>query len=178
MSPVKGEDLLILLLVIVFTGHFRAWPLKIDVTPQQSATVATSAYTPPVKYEPGRDPEKDLASAAAEAKKSKRNIFVVVGGEWCSWCHVMDDFFRDHPDLRSLRDKNYVLMKLNMSRENENKAFLSRYPKIHGYPHIFILDADGKLVQSQATNELEDGRNYNAKRFQKFLEKFGPKPSE
>jgi hypothetical protein len=88
----------------------------------------------------------------------------------------MDEFFGDRPDLKSLRDKNYVLMKLNMSRENENKAFLSRYPKIHGYPHIFILDADGRLIQSQATNELEDGRSYNVKRFRKFLEKFAPKP--
>jgi thiol:disulfide interchange protein len=170
--------LLILLLATLLAVHLRAWPLEIDVPRQQSETVPASSYTPPVKYEPGRDPEKDLASAAAEAKSSMRNIFVVVGGEWCVWCHIMDDFFRNHPDLKSLRDKNYVVMKLNMSRENENRAFLSRYPKIHGYPHIFILDADGKLVQSQATNELEDGRSYNAKRFQKFLEKFGPKTSE
>jgi hypothetical protein len=87
----------------------------------------------------------------------------------------MDDFFHDHPDLQLLRDKNFVLMKLNMSRENENKAFLSRYRKIHGYPHIFILDADGKLIQSQATNELEYGKSYSAKRFKNFLEKFAPK---
>jgi thiol:disulfide interchange protein len=169
--------LLALLLATLMAGHLRAWPLKIEVYPQQPGTASTSNYTPPEKYDPGRDPEKDLASAAAEAKDSKRYIFVVVGGEWCVWCHIMDDFFREHPDLKALRDKNYVLMKLNMSRENENRAFLARYPKIHGYPHIFILDADGKLVQSQATNELEDGRSYNAKRFQKFLEKFAPKSS-
>jgi thiol:disulfide interchange protein len=170
--------LLILLLATLLAGPLRAWPLKSDAPPQQSETVPTSTYTPPGKYEPGRDAEKDLASAAAEAKNSKRNIFLIVGGEWCSWCHVMDAFFHDHADLKSLRDKNYVLMKLNMSRENENRAFLSRYPKIHGYPHIFILDADGKLIQSQPTNELEDGRSYNTKRFQKFLEKFGPKTRE
>jgi hypothetical protein len=64
-----------------------------------------------------------------------------------------------------------------MSRENENRAFLSHYPRIHGYPHIFILDADGKLVQSQPTNVLEDGRTYNVKRFKKFLEDFAPKAS-
>jgi len=93
------------------------------------------------------------------------------------WCRIMDEFFRDHPDLKSLRVRKYVLMKLNMSRGNENRAFLSRYPKIHGYPHIFILEADGKLIQSQATNEIEDGRSYNAKRFKKFLEKFAPKTS-
>jgi len=169
--------LFILLLAILFTGHLRTWPLQFGVTPQQLGVVSTSTYAPPEKYEPRRNPEKDLASAATEAKNSNRNILVVVGGEWCTWCHIMDEFFRDHPDLKSLRDKNYVLMKLNMSRENENRAFLSRYPKIHGYPHIFILDADGKLIQSQATNELEDGKSYNAKRFKKFLGKYAPKTS-
>jgi thiol:disulfide interchange protein len=163
--------------MLLFTGHLRTWPLKFNVTPQPPGAVSTSTYAPPEKYEPGRDPGKDLASAATEAKNSNRHVFVVVGGEWCMWCHIMDEFFRDHPVLQSLREKNYVLMKLNMSRENENRAFLSRYPKIHGYPHIFILDTDGKLIQSQATNELEDGKSYNAKRFKKFLEKFAPKTS-
>jgi thiol:disulfide interchange protein len=167
--------LFIHLLVILLAGHLHAWPPEFDVTRHQSGTSSTTSYAPPHNYDPARDPEKDLAAAAAEAKHSNRNIFVIVGGEWCSWCHIMDDFFHDHQDLASLRDRNYVLMKVSMSQENPNRAFLSRYPRIHGYPHIFILDADGKLIQSQATNELEDGRSYNAKRFEKFLEKFAPK---
>lgn len=126
-------------------------------------------------YDPRRDPDKDLAAASAEAKQLNKNIFVVVGGEWCSWCHTLDRFFREHADLAALRDKNYVTMKVSMSQENPNRAFLSRFPRIHGYPHIFILDAQGKLIQSQSTNELEDGRSYNANRFKAFLEKFAPK---
>src|ERR1700758_1096570 len=50
-------------------------------------------------YDPRRDPERDLAEASAEAKKSNKNIFVVVGGEWCTWCRIMDSFFREQPDL-------------------------------------------------------------------------------
>jgi thiol:disulfide interchange protein len=136
--------LLFLLLVTLFSGHLRALALKLDVTPQQPGAVSTSSYSAPVKYDPERDPEKDLASAGAEAKNSNRYIFVIVGGEWCSWCHIMDDFFHEHPDLAALRDKNYVLMKLNMSRENENRAFLSRYPKIHGYPPYIHSGCGGK----------------------------------
>lgn len=126
------------------------------------------------RYDPHRDPEKDLAIASAEAKASKRNIFVVVGGEWCSWCHIMDTFFREHPDLITLREKNYVSMKVSMSQENPNQRFLSRYPHIHGYPHIFILDANANLIKSQPTNELEDGVGYNRERFRKLLDQFAP----
>jgi len=129
-------------------------------------------------YDPRRDPEKDLAAAGEEARQSNRKILVVVGGEWCSWCHTMDRFFHDHPELEALRDKNYVYMKVNMSQENPNRAFLSRFPKIHGYPHIFVLADSGTLIRSQATNELEDGKSYNTAAFKKFLEYFGSKTGQ
>jgi len=35
--------------------------------------------------------------------------------------------------------------------------------------------AAGNLIHSQPTTVLEDGRSYNAKRFQKLLEQFAPK---
>lgn len=126
-------------------------------------------------YDPRRDPDKDLAAASEEAKRSNKNIFVVVGSEWCAWCHTLDRFFYEHADLAALRDQNYVTMKVSMSQENPNEPFLSRFPRIHGYPYIFILDAQGTLIHSQPANVLEDGRSYNAKRFQEFLERFVPK---
>lgn len=126
-------------------------------------------------YDPRRDPQKDLAATGEEAKRLNKNIFVVVGGEWCSWCHTLDRFFNEHADLAALRDKNYVVMKVSMSQENPNRAFLSHFPRIHGYPHIFILDANGKLIQSQPTNGLEEGRSYNLERFRRFLERFAPR---
>ena len=128
-------------------------------------------------YDSRRDPDEDLAAARVEAKKSGKNIFVEVGGEWCTWCHILDQFFHEHPDLELLRDKNYVSMKVSKSQENPNRVFLSGFPYIHGYPHIFILDAAGNLIHSQPTTVLEDGRSYNAKRFQELLDRFAPKRS-
>ena len=127
------------------------------------------------RYDPRRDPDKDLAAASEGAKRSNKNIFVVVGGEWCSWCHILERFFHEHSDLEALLDKNYLVMKVSMSQENPNRVFLSRFPRIHGYPHIIILDANGKLIQSQPTSELEDGRSYNVERFRKLLERFAPR---
>lgn len=141
----------------------------------QTAPAAASHNALADRYDPQRDPTKDLAAASEEAKRSNKNIFVVVGGEWCSWCHALERLFEEHSDLEALLDKNYVTMKVSMSQENPNRAFLSHFPYIHGYPHIFILDSSGKLVHSQPTNVLEDDRSYNANRFKSFLEKFVPK---
>ena len=127
-------------------------------------------------YDPQRDPEKDLAMAEAQAKSANKRILLEVGGTWCIWCRTLDEFFTDHKDLREQRDAGFVLMKVNMSAINENGGFLSRYPKIPGYPWLFVLDADGKLLKSEDTNELEGGINgYSAKSIKDFLWQWGAK---
>ena len=171
----RGGVVTALSLLMVPAGIFRAWPAVSGRSLARAAVASAPQNGFADGYDAGRDPEKDLAAAGVEAKKSGKNIFVEVGGEWCGWCHILDRFFQEHLSLAALRDKNYVSMKVNMSQENPNRAFLSRFPDIHGYPHIFILDAEGNLIRSQPTNVLEDGRSYNTKRFQEFLEQFAPK---
>lgn len=130
---------------------------------------AQSPYAPVAKYDPKRDAAQDIRDAAAEAKRTNRRVLLEVGGEWCSWCHHMDDFFQAHPDLTSLRDKSFVTVKINFSEENPNKDVLGQYPAIEGYPHLFVLDADAKLVHSQDTSPLEESKSYNLDRFTTFL---------
>jgi thioredoxin-related protein len=107
------------------------------------------------KYDPARDAQKDIQDAIVRAKKSNKHILLDIGGEWCIWCHRLDSLFIQNKDLENYLNKHYVLVKINVSKENENKAILSKYPKIAGYPHIFILDKDGQLIHSQDTGELE-----------------------
>jgi thioredoxin-related protein len=130
---------------------------------------AQSAYTPITKYDPKRDAAEDIRDAAAEAKRTNRRVLLEVGGEWCSWCHHMDDFFVAHSDLTALRDKSFVIVKINFSEENQNKEVLAQYPAIEGYPHLFVLASDGTLVHSQDTSALEEGKSYNLDRFTTFL---------
>ena len=130
---------------------------------------AQSSYIPITKYDPKRDAAQDIRAAAAEAKRSNRRVLLEVGGEWCSWCHHLDDFFQAHPDLTGLRDKSFVTLKINFSEENPNKEVLGQYPAIDGYPHLFVLASDGTLVHSQDTGALEEGKSYNLDRFTTFL---------
>src|SRR5947207_7465247 len=113
-------------------------------------------FAPVTKYDPKRDADKDIKAAVEEAHRTGKRVLLEVGGEWCSWCHILDRYFEANPDLTELRDRYYVTTKINFSPENLNEKILSRYPKIPGYPHIFILDATGKLLQSQGTSELEE----------------------
>ena len=130
------------------------------------------------KYDPARNAEQDIRDAVAEAKREGKRVLLEVGGEWCIWCHIMDDFFEKHPDVLALREKNFVMLKINFSEENKNEQVLSRYPTVKGYPHIFVLDRSGKLLHSQDTGQLEEGKSYNLDKFMTFLKAWSPPESK
>ena len=138
------------------------------------ALVLVASVAAAAKFDPARDPAKDVAAAAAAARAQGKRVMVDVGGEWCVWCHVLDGFIESNPDVRALVDLNYVVVKVNWSRENKNEAFLSRWPAVNGYPHLFVLDGSGKLLHSQDTGVLESGRSYDKAKFVEFLLKWAP----
>jgi thioredoxin-related protein len=129
-------------------------------------------YVPVTKFDPARNPEQDVKDAVIEAKSTNKRIILDVGGEWCIWCHRIDDFINRHKDVYNLMHDNFVVVKINYSPKNENGKFLSAYPKIPGYPHFFVLDKNGKLIHSQDTGKLEKGKGYNKDKFIVFLEKW------
>lgn len=137
--------------------------------------IAAAAFGATVGYDPKADPAKDLATAVQRASAEKKHILVEVGGEWCGWCHRMHQLFEQTASLKKLRDDNYIVLLVNYSEENKNQAFLSQYPKINGYPHIFVLDSTGKLLHSQNTGDLEEGKGYNLQKFTAFLKQWTPK---
>ena len=138
------------------------------------ALVLVASAAAAAGFDPARDPAKDVAAAAAAAQAQGKRVMVDVGGEWCVWCHILDGFIESNPDVRALVDENYVVVKVNWSRENKNEAFLSRWPAVNGYPHLFVLDASGKLLHSQDTGVLESGRGYDKAKFVEFLRKWAP----
>jgi thiol:disulfide interchange protein len=139
---------------------------------QNLAVKPPAEYVPVLKYDPARNADQDIKDGVAEAKRTGKRVFLEVGGQWCIWCHIMDEYFEKHPDLLAFREKNFVMVKINFSDENKNEQVLSRYPKVAGYPHIFVLDTDGKLLHSQDTGQLEEGRGYNLDKFMAFLKEW------
>jgi thioredoxin-related protein len=138
------------------------------------ASAQSGKYVPVTKYDAKRDAAADIQSAIKEAQRNKKRVLLEVGGEWCSWCHTLDKFFETHPDLLALREQNFITVKINFSEENENKEVLSRYAAIESYPHILILDSDGRFLHSQDTGVLESGKSYDLARLTEFLTKWAP----
>jgi thioredoxin-related protein len=106
-------------------------------------------------FDPARDSAADLVAAEKQAAAEHKLILLDVGGNWCGWCVLFDRVSHSDAKLQDVLDKRYIVVHVNMSKENENRAFLSQYPKIPGYPHFFVLSADGKVLASQGTDIFE-----------------------
>ena len=138
-----------------------------------ATTLPVLAKPGPLGYDMKADPKKDLAAAVARASAENRHILLEIGGEWCSWCHRLEKFMTANAEVKSALAAKFVVVKVNVSPENENAAFLADYPDIFGYPHLFVLDGDGSLLHSQETGALESGESYDAGRWLEFIERWG-----
>jgi thioredoxin-related protein len=133
-------------------------------------------WTPLEKFDDTRNPASDLRLVVKEAKRSNRRILLDVGGEWCIWCHRLDTLFIRNPGLNDFLHQNFVVVKVHYDNKvNKNGKFLSRYPKIPGYPHLFVLEKNGKLLKSQDTGELEEGKGHSKEKVMAFLQQWAPK---
>ncbi|MEX2113806.1 MAG: thioredoxin family protein [Pirellulales bacterium] len=126
-------------------------------------------------YDGARNTADDLAATVERAQAENKRILLQVGGDWCGWCKRMSEFIETNNAVRDTVSHNYLLMKVTHDDTQKNEEFLSQYPKISAYPHLFVLDSDGKLLHSQGTGELEEGQGYNEKVYLEFLEKWKPR---
>lgn len=136
--------------------------------------ISVKARTTHISYNPVSDPSRDLEIAIEQARAGNKRILMEIGGDWCIWCHKLDVFLEQNIDIGDFLDQHYVFMKVNVSAENENKAFLSKFPVLDGYPHMFVLENDGKLLHSQNTGELEEGAQYDREKVWAFLRQWSP----
>jgi len=123
-------------------------------------------------FDPSRDAQADLTAGLKLATKEKKRVLIDVGGNWCGWCHKLDKLFKENVEIGKLLKDKYVIVKVNFSPENKNEALLSKFPTIQGYPHLFVLDAKGKLLHSQDTGLLETGPAHDPVKVIDFLKKW------
>ena len=128
----------------------------------------------PERFISERDPAKDLSLAIKMAGESDKNILMDIGGNWCIWCRIMENWLQENTDVENYLHANYILLKVNFSPENKNEEFLSQFPKIPGYPHLIVISPEGKLLHSQDTGLLENGKSYDKEKFMKFLKEWSP----
>jgi thiol:disulfide interchange protein len=141
---------------------------------QVPAEAHESSYVPVQKFDPKRDAGADIRAAIAEAQKTGQRIIVDVGGDWCQYCHQMDQFFQEHPEILEFRERNFITVAVYYGSDKKNEQVLSHYPKVEGIPHFYVLEKDGSVLHSQHLVELRQGAKYSPEKMKDFLTKWSP----
>ena len=163
---------ILLATVLVLSG--ATTQLLAQTSPAAPRSAQSASARVREKFDPKRDPAKDLAKAIKLAGKEHKYIILDVGGEWCPWCVILEKFFLENADAEKFLKANFVTVKVNYSDENRNEEFFSHYPKVPSYPHLFVLDSKGKLLYAQDTGLLESGDHHDHDKVMAFLKKWAP----
>ena len=123
-------------------------------------------------YDETRNPNADGRAALKLAQATQRKVLIEVGGDWCTWCHVLDKFIKDHVEVERRLHETFVVLKVNISDENDNVEFMSAFPPALGYPHMYITDSSGTILHSQDTAEFRENKKYSEKRFMIFFDRW------
>lgn len=123
----------------------------------------------PERYDLARDPVADIFSGMAQAKAARKRVLLEVGGDWCPPCETLDRFLRDDPGLNGMADVDFVVVRVAVPQMGTNIPALRALPRIEGYPHLFVLDPDGRLIASKETDDLEKGDSYDSLKVADFL---------
>lgn len=139
------KKFLIIMTLFIFSG-VRAE--KMDTTKLYSVTA---------------NAEKDIAAAVKQAKAENKHVLIQGGGNWCSWCLLFEKVVKNDFQMDSAIKANFVVYHLNYSSENQNDEVFAKYsyPQRMGFPVFLVLDKDGKLLHTQNSSYLEEGRGYN-----------------
>ena len=132
----------------------------------------------PKPYDATENAEAKIAELVKKAKAENKNIILQAGGNWCIWCLRFNNFVQTTPELKEIVDANYLYYHLNYSPENKNEKVFAKYDNPgakFGYPVFIALDQNGKMIHTQDSAVLEEGKGYSKEKVKDFFEKWAPK---
>ena len=132
----------------------------------------------PKPYDATENAEAKIAELVKKAKAENKNIILQAGGNWCIWCLRFNNFVQTTPELKEIVDENYLYYHLNYSPENKNEKVFAKYDNPgakFGYPVFIVLDQNGKMIHTQDSAVLEEGKGYSKEKVKDFFEKWTPK---
>lgn len=123
-------------------------------------------------YNEQLDAMQQIKEAVAEARQSGRYVMCQVGGNWCPWCLRFAQFAATDSVVAPLMEQNFVYIHVNYSKGNPNEKAMEYLgnPGRFGYPVFVVLNSKGEPIHIQESESLEEGKGYNRKRVERFLQ--------
>ena len=128
-------------------------------------------------YDEKADAGKEIAAAVAEASRAGKRVILVFGANWCFDCRTLDAQMHK-ADLPPLIEKNFVVVKIDVGRMDENLDIAANYgvPVKNGIPALAVLNGKGRLLYAQDQGQFASARQMSHESIKAFFEQWKPNP--
>ena len=136
-------------------------------------------------YDEDLNPMEQIDRALLKAQQEEKFLICQVGGNWCPWCLRFADVIEKDTAIARVIAENYVYIHVNYNprkSEGEQKAQLTKQmlqrlnnPVRFGFPVFVVLNAQGKVIHTQDSSFLEEGKGYDQKKVLRFFMSWTPK---
>ena len=130
-------------------------------------------------YDPRRDTAALITDAMERAAAENKRVLLVLGGDWCGWCKVLEDDIDRSEKLVDVLEEHYLIAKVYCDAGSPGIRFKPRKQPQYGasyvnirakaYPHLVILDSDGNRLLSRDMGGLVTKGRYSEKKLLRVL---------
>ena len=132
---------------------------------------------PPPVYDEKADANQQIAAALAKAAVNNKRVLIQWGANWCGWCTLLNNTFKEDKPVNKLISDEYELIHIDVARFDKHMDVAEKLgAKFKGIPHLTILDDRGGIIANLNTAILEEGPNHDPAKVLSFLELCKPKP--
>ena len=131
-------------------------------------------------YDTRADGLEQIAAALPTARDGHKHVLLQLGANWCIWCRRLHQTFAGNAEVAAELQRHFVVVPIDVNHREgrkRNAAVNERYgnPIQHGLPVLLVLDADGRLLVTQETGALEDGKDgHDPQKILAFLRRWAP----
>jgi thioredoxin-related protein len=133
----------------------------------------------PDVYDTKADGKVLIADAVNRAHAGHKRVLLMMGANWCIWCHRLDGTFEHDTAVADVLRKNFEVVRIDVNTRKgiaRNADVDERYghPTKEGLPVLVVLDESGRQLTTQETGALEDGSKHSPAKVLAFLRKWQP----
>lgn len=129
----------------------------------------------PIYQEVANGPQL-VEQALTVARRDGKRVLVEFGGNWCGWCWKLHDVFQEDPTVSPIVQSKYVLVLIDQGKNRDLMQSYGGEDRRYAFPHLVVLDADGKVLTNQETGSLEDGPKHDPAKVAAFLNQWAASP--
>jgi hypothetical protein len=116
--------------------------------PRAGITDIAHLPTPlPFPYDERANPDAQIAAAFARARASGKRVIIELGGNWCSWCRILEAVMA-LPDVKPFVDRHFEVVKIDVGKFDRNLHIPKRFglANVEAVPYVFVTEPDGRVI--------------------------------